>query len=101
MTRDTVGIKGMAIAMITFGKDGPSAAVITSASTKSGSACKMAVTRWNSRLTERDSEPEGGSTTTRIDERSAGEPMPTANDMRGRVAILTQTSRPKESSRIQ
>ena len=36
ITRATVGIRGIAIAMITFGSDGPSAAVITSASTSSG-----------------------------------------------------------------
>ena len=42
----------MAIAMITFGSDGPSAAVITSASTSSGSDCRMSVMRWNMRSTQ-------------------------------------------------
>ena len=52
ITRETIGISGMAIAMITFGSDGPSAAVMTSASTSSGSAWKMSVTRWNTRSTQ-------------------------------------------------
>jgi hypothetical protein len=52
MTRATVGISGIAMAMITFGSDGPSAAVITSASTSNGSACRMSVMRWNTRSTQ-------------------------------------------------
>ena len=44
----------MAMAMITFGSDGPSAAVITSASTSSGKACKMSINRWNNRSTHPD-----------------------------------------------
>ena len=52
ITRETVGISGIAIAMMTFGSDGPSAAVITSASTNSGSACRMSVMRWNTRSTQ-------------------------------------------------
>src|SRR6267142_1252297 len=54
ITRATVGISGIAIARITFGSDGPSAAVITSASTRSGRACRMSVTRWNRRSTQPD-----------------------------------------------
>ena len=54
MTRATVGISGMAMAMMMLGSDGPSAAVITSASTSSGRACRMSVTRWNSRSTQPD-----------------------------------------------
>src|SRR3984893_8717748 len=54
MTRATVGIRGIAIARITFGSDGPSAAVITSASTNSGKACKISVMRWNTRSTQPD-----------------------------------------------
>ena len=38
--------------MITFGSDGPSAAVMTSASTNSGNDCRMSVTRWNTRSTQ-------------------------------------------------
>ena len=52
ITRATVGISGIAIAMITFGSEGPSAAVITSASTNSGRACRMSVMRWNTRSTQ-------------------------------------------------
>ena len=52
MTRATVGISGTAIARITLGSDGPSAAVITSASTNSGSACSMSMRRWNTRSTQ-------------------------------------------------
>ena len=54
ITRATVGISGIAIAMITFGSDGPSAAVITSASTSKGRACRISVTRWNTRSTQPD-----------------------------------------------
>ena len=39
-------------AMITFGSDGPSAAVITSASTSKGRACRISVMRWNTRSTQ-------------------------------------------------
>jgi len=52
ITRATIGTSGIAMAMMTFGSEGPSAAVITSASTKSGSACKTSVTRWNTRSTQ-------------------------------------------------
>ena len=52
MTRATVGISGMAIARITLGNEGPSAAVITNARTSNGNACNMSVTRWNTRSTQ-------------------------------------------------
>ena len=52
ITRATVGISGIAIAMIMLGSDGPSAAVMTSASTSSGRACSISVTRWNTRSTQ-------------------------------------------------
>ena len=52
ITRATVGISGIAMAMITFGSDGPSAAVITSASTSKGRACRISVMRWNKRSTQ-------------------------------------------------
>ena len=54
MTRATVGMSGIAIAMITFGSEGPKAAVMISASTSSGKACKMSVMRWNTRSTQPD-----------------------------------------------
>ena len=38
--------------MMTFGSDGPSAAVMTSASTNSGSDCMISVTRWNYESTQ-------------------------------------------------
>src|SRR5215213_6831305 len=52
ITRATVGISGIAMAMITFGSEGPSAAVITSASTSKGRACRISVMRWNTRSTQ-------------------------------------------------
>ena len=45
MTRATVGTSGIAIAMIVFCSDGPSAAAITSAITSSGSDCMMSMKR--------------------------------------------------------
>jgi hypothetical protein len=45
ITRATLGISGIAIAMIVFESDGPSAAVITSAITSSGSDCIMSISR--------------------------------------------------------
>ena len=54
ITRATMGMSGMAIAMITFGSDGPKAAVITSARTNSGKACRISVIRWNTRSTQPD-----------------------------------------------
>ena len=43
MTRAARGTIGIEIAMITLGIDGPSAADITSASTSSGSPCRMSM----------------------------------------------------------
>ena len=49
MTRAARGTMGIEIAMITLGTDGPSDADITSASTSSGSPCRMSITRWATR----------------------------------------------------
>ena len=46
MTRAARGMIGIEIAMTTLSIDGPSAADITSASTSSGSPCRMSSTRW-------------------------------------------------------
>ena len=46
MTRAALGMIGIEIASTTFGIDGPSAADMTSASTSSGSPCRMSITRW-------------------------------------------------------
>ena len=43
MTRATLGISGMAMAMMVLVSDGPSEAVITSAMTSSGSDCMISV----------------------------------------------------------
>src|SRR6185369_7346107 len=49
MMRAARGTIGMEMAMITFGIEGPSEADITSASTSSGSPCRMSSSRWATR----------------------------------------------------
>jgi hypothetical protein len=49
ITRATVGTSGIEIAMMVFSSEGPSAAVITSAITSSGSDCIMSITRCTTR----------------------------------------------------
>ncbi len=52
ITRAEYGTSGMEMAMIVVCRDGPSEADITKASTSSGSACMMSVTRCVSRSTQ-------------------------------------------------
>jgi len=68
--------------MITLGSDGPSAAVMISASTNSGKACRISVTRWNTRSTQPERYPDARPMVTPNSEPSAVEPMPTASEMR-------------------
>src|SRR6185312_5801284 len=97
ITRATIGTRGMEIAKITFGSEGPRAAVITSASTRSASACMMSVTRWNTRSTQPERYPEASPIATPKIAPSVVEPIPTASEMRAPWMMRANMSRPKAS----